>query len=106
MSWTEERAKALAHLESLEPTDRLSFYSGLFKLNSALFESVQGWNTWLRNPAFMETFSQDELAEIFDSFKEVVLRFIEEDIKWTEKKEHGPPKISRTERVEAERRYA
>jgi hypothetical protein len=105
LSWTEERAEVLAHIESLEPTDRLSLYSGLFKLNSALFESVQGWNTWLRNPAFMEAFSQEELAEIFDSFKQVVLRFIGEDIKWTGKKEQAPPKMSRTKRIEAERRY-
>jgi hypothetical protein len=103
---TEEHAKALAHLESLEPTDRLSLYLGLFELNSALFESVQGWNTWLRNPAFIETFSQEELAEIFDSFKQVVLRFIEEDVKWTGKKEQAPPKGTRAERVEAERCYA
>ena len=106
MSWTEERAKALAHLENLEPRDRLSFYSGLFKLNSALFVSVQGWNSWLMNPAFMETFSEEELAEIFDSFKQVVLRFIREDIRWTGKKEQAPPKTARAERAEVERRYA
>ena len=106
MSWTDERAKALAHLKKLEPTDRLSLYSSLIKLNSALFESVQGWNSWLRNPVFMEMFSQDELSEMSNSFKQVVLKFIEEDIKWTGKKEQSLPKIARAERDEAERRYA
>jgi len=106
LAWTDDRAKALAHLKKLEPTDRLSLYSSLIKLNSALFESVQGWNSWLRNPVFMETFSQDELAEMSNSFKQVVLKFIEEDIKWTGKKEQSLPKIARAERDEAERRYA
>jgi hypothetical protein len=106
LSWTDERAKALADLKKLEPTDRLSLYSSLIKLNSAVFESVQGWNSWLRNPVFMETFSQDELAEMSSSFKQVVLKFIEEDIKWTGKKEQSLPKTARAERDEAERRYA
>jgi len=53
----------------------------------------------------METFSQDELGEIFDSFREVVLKFIDEDIKWTGKKELSPPRIARAERGESERRY-
>ncbi len=106
MSWTDERAKVLADIKKLEPTDRLSIYSGLIKLNSALFESVRGWDSWLRNPAFMETFSQDEFNEIFTNFKEVATKFLQEDIKWTGKKEQGPPKTPRAERGEAERRYA
>jgi hypothetical protein len=106
LSWTDERAKALAHLKKLEPTDRVSLYSSLIKLNSALLESVQGWNSWLRNAVFMEMFSQDELAEMPNSFKQVVLKFIEEDTKWTGKKEQSLPKIAPAERDEAERRYA
>lgn len=106
MSWTDERAKVLADLKKLEPTDRLSVYSSLIKLNSALFESVRGWDSWLRNPSFMDTFSQEELNEIFASFKEVTAKFLEEDIKWTGKKEQGLPKIARTEKGEGEPRYA
>jgi hypothetical protein len=106
LSWTDERAKVLADLKKLEPTDRLSLYSGLIKLNSALFESVRGWDSWLRNPTFMETFSQEELNQIFMSFKEVTAKFLEEDIRWTGKKEQSQPKTARTERGEGERRYA
>lgn len=106
MSWTDERTKVLADLRKLEATDRLSLYSGLIKLNTALFESVRGWDSWLRNPAFMETFSHDELDEIFKNFREVALKFLEEDVKWTGKKEQGLPKVARNERGEAERRYA
>jgi hypothetical protein len=106
LSWADERAKILADLKKLEPTDRLSVYSGLIKFNSALFESVRGWDSWLRNPTFMESFSLDELNEIFNGFKDVTLRFLEEDIRWTGKKELSPPKVARTERGEAERRYA
>ena len=107
MSWTDERAKVLVDLKKLEPADRLSVYSSLVKYNSALFESVRGWDSWLRNPAFMETFTQEELNHIFNGFKEVTLKFLEEDIRWTGKKEQSPPKaLPRAERGEAERRYA
>jgi hypothetical protein len=105
LSWTDERTKVLADIRKLEPTDRLSLYSGLIKVNSALFESVRGWDSWLRNPTFMETFSQDELGEIFKNFKDVATKFLEEDIRWTGKKEQGR-KIPRAEREEADRRYA
>jgi len=106
LSWTDERTKVLADLKKLGPTDRLSLYSGLIKLNSALFESVRGWDSWLRNPTFMETFSHDELTEIFKNFQEVAVKFLEEDVRWTGKKEQGLPKVARNDRGEAERRYA
>lgn len=106
LSWTDERTKALDDLKKLEPTDRLSLYSGLIKLNTALFESVRGWDSWLRNPVFMESFSQEELNAIFTSFKEVTAKFLEEDIRWTGKKEQGLPKMTKIERGEGERRYA
>ena len=106
LSWTEERTKMLADLRKLEPTDRLSLYSSLIRLNSALFESVRGWDSWLRNPPFMATFSEEELNDIFGNFRDVAVRFLEEDIKWTGRKEQSPPKIARPERDESERRYA
>jgi len=106
LSWTDDRTKVLADLKKLESADRLSLYSSLIKLNSALFESVRGWDSWLRNPSFMETFTQEELNEIFLSFKDVTLKFLEEDIRWTGKKEQSPPKTMRTEKGEGERRYA
>ena len=59
----------------------------------------------MRNPAFIETFSQDDLNEIFRSFRDVAVKFLEEDIRWTGKKEQGR-KIPRAEREDAERRYA
>ena len=106
MSWTDERTKVLADLKKLEPTDRLSVYSSLIKFNSALYESVRGWDSWLRNPTFMETFSLEELKQMYDEFREVTLRFLEGDVRWTGMKEQGPPKTPRSERAEAERRYA
>jgi hypothetical protein len=106
LSWTDERAKILADLKKLEPNDRLSLYSSLTKLNSALFESVRGWDSWLRNPTFMDTFSQKELNEIFTSFKEVTISFLEEDIRWTGTKEQGLPKVMKPEKMDGERRYA
>jgi hypothetical protein len=54
----------------------------------------------------MQTFSQDELSEIFKNFKDVAIKLLEEDIRWTGKKERGRLKIPLREREEAERRYA
>jgi hypothetical protein len=109
LSWTEERTKALDDIKKLEPADRLGLYASLIRMNSALFESVRGWDSWLRNPSFIDTFSEEELKEIFKQFKDVCLRFLEEDVKWTGKKEKSIPmasKTSKTERPDSERRYA
>lgn len=108
LSWTEERAKALEDIKKLEPSDRLGLYASLIRMNSALFESVRGWDSWLRNPTFIDTFTEGELKEIYAQFREVCLKFLEEDVKWTGKKEKGAPvtKSSKAERSEAERRYA
>ena len=54
----------------------------------------------------METFTQEELNGIFTSFKEVTTKFLEEDIKWTGKKEQSPMKIAKDDKGEGERRYA
>jgi hypothetical protein len=109
LSWTEERNKALDEIKKLEPADRLGLYASLIRMNSALFESVRGWDSWLRNPSFIDTFTQDELKEIFKQFKDVCVRFLEEDVRWTGKKEKSLPigtKAPKGERAEAERRYA
>lgn len=109
MSWTEERSKALEEIKKLEPVDRLGLYASLIRMNSALFESVRGWDSWLRNPSFMETFTEEELKDIYKQFRDVCLRFLEEDVKWTGKKEKSLPmaaKSAKVERSETERRYA
>jgi len=108
LSWAEERSKAVEDIKKLEPSDRLGFYASLIKMNTALFESVRGWDSWLRNPAFIDTFAENELKEIYSQFKEVTLRFLEEDVRWTGKKEKSfptSPKVSKNEKSEVERRY-
>ena len=109
MSWAEERGKALEDIRKLDPADRLGLYASLIRMNSALFESVRGWDSWLRNPSFIETFTESELKEIYAQFKDICLKFLEEDVKWTGKKEKSAPAASKaikSERSEAERRYA
>jgi hypothetical protein len=109
LSWTEERTKAVEDIKKLEPADRLGLYASLIRMNSALFESVRGWDSWLRNPSFIDTFTEEELKDIFKQFKDVCLRFLEEDVKWTGKKEKSVPKGSKAPKVdrsETERRYA
>lgn len=48
------------------------------------------------------------MKEIYAQFKDVCVRFLEEDVKWTGKKEKTAPamKSPKAERSEAERRYA
>jgi hypothetical protein len=109
LSWTEERAKALEDIKKLDPADRLGLYASLIRMNSALFESIRGWDSWLRNPSFIDTFSEEELKQIYKEFRDVCVRFLEEDVKWTGKKEKSAPSVTKTprsERAEAERRYA
>jgi hypothetical protein len=109
LSWVEERAKALEDIKKLEPSDRLGLYASLIRMNSALFESVRGWDSWLRNPTFIDSFTEGELKEIYAQFKDVCVRFLEEDVKWTGKKEKNAPisKPTKAERSETEdRRYA
>jgi len=99
----------LDEIKKFDPADRLGLYASLIRMNSALFESVRGWDSWLRNPTFIDTFTQEELKEIFGQFKEVCVRFLEEDVRWTGKKEKSLPmaaKTSKPERTDAERRYA
>ncbi len=108
MSWAEERAKALDDIKKLAPTDRLGLYASLIRMNSVLFESVRGWDTWLRNPSFIDTFGEEELKEIYKQFKDICVKFLEEDVKWTGKKEKTAPmasKVGKSERNEVERRY-
>jgi len=109
LSWVEERAKALEDIKKLEPSDRLGLYASLIRMNSALFESVRGWDSWLRNPTFIDSITEGELKEIYAQFKDVCVRFLEEDVKWTGKKEKNAPisKPTKAERSETEdRRYA
>jgi hypothetical protein len=98
----------LEDIKKLEPGDRLGLYASLIRMNSALFESVRGWDSWLRNPSFIDTFTEVELKEIHAKFREICVNFLEEDVKWTGKKEKGAPvsKSAKTERSETERRYA
>jgi len=108
LSWAEERTKALDEIRKLEPKDRLGLYASLIRMNSALFESIRGWDTWLRNPTFIDTFTEEELKDIYKQFKDICVKFLEEDVKWTGKKEKSLPmatKVTKNERSEVERRY-
>lgn len=94
VTWAQERTKSLDDIKKMTPADRLGFYAGILKMNRVLYESVKGWSKWLMTPEFMETFNKEELEEIFENFKGFTEKFLELDIKWTEKKEKaekGPP---------------
>lgn len=74
-------------IKKLSPADRLGLYSAILEMNKALYQSIKGWSNWLMAPAFINTFNEEELQEIYSSFKDFTLKFLEVDIKWTDKKE-------------------
>ncbi|MFQ6011736.1 MAG: DUF2153 family protein [Nitrososphaerales archaeon] len=86
-TWLDERATALKKLQSLPSSDRLSLYSGTLVMNKMLYESIQGWGKWLTVPDFMNTFSKEELQEIFKDFHDFTTKFLELDVKWTQRKQ-------------------
>lgn len=86
-AWLDERATALKKLQNLPTSDRLSLYSGTLVMNKMLYESIQGWGKWLTVPDFMNTFTKEELKEIFQDFHDFTIKFLELDLKWTQRKQ-------------------
>jgi len=86
-AWLDERATALKKLQNLPTSDRLSLYSGTLVMNKMLYQSIQGWGKWLTVPDFMDTFTKEELKEIFQDFHDFTIKFLELDLKWTQKKQ-------------------
>jgi len=86
-AWLDERATALKKLQNLPTSDRLSLYSGTLVMNKMLYDSIQGWGKWLTVPDFMNTFTKEELKEIFQDFHDFTTKFLELDMKWTQRKQ-------------------
>jgi hypothetical protein len=86
-AWLDERANALKKLQNLPSSDRLNLYSGTLVMNKMLYESIQGWGKWLTVPDFMDTFTKEELKEIFQDFHDFTTKFLQLDLKWTQRKQ-------------------
>ncbi|MGC8600862.1 MAG: DUF2153 family protein [Thermoprotei archaeon] len=85
-TWEDRLIKKMDMVKKMSYGDRLSLYSDVRLINLAIMESVNGWNQWLSDPAIIDTFTEEELRELFDGFKKVALEFMEMDLKWTAKK--------------------
>ncbi|MDP7975339.1 MAG: DUF2153 family protein [TACK group archaeon] len=85
-SWEDRLIKKMDMVKKMNYGDRLSLYNDVRVINLAMMESVNGWNQWLSDPSIIDTFTEEELRELFDGFRRVALEFMEMDLKWTSKK--------------------
>jgi len=83
--WIRKVEEQIKYLEGLEPTDRLSFMSGIAYCTNAIVGSVSGWEAWLSSPTLMENFREDELRDIFNEFRRVTIGFLKYDIEWSKR---------------------
>ncbi|MEX2725445.1 MAG: DUF2153 family protein [Candidatus Freyarchaeota archaeon] len=85
--WVDETKRLLEMIKnSQKPRDRLEYVGSLAGLNLILARSVNGWDEWLRNPQIMNMLKEEELQQVYEKFKPIVISFLELDIWITEKK--------------------
>jgi hypothetical protein len=84
--WVDETKQILEIIKKQKPKDRLEYVGSLADLNLALARSVNGWDEWLRNPQIMTILTEEELRQVYERFKPIVISFLELDIWITEKK--------------------
>jgi hypothetical protein len=84
--WVDETKRILEIIKKQKPRDRLEYVGSLADLNLALARSVNGWDEWLRNPQIMTILTEEELRQVYERFKPIVISFLELDIWITEKK--------------------
>lgn len=81
--WINKVKETIKEIESLEGRDRLECVSGINKCNKAILASYMGWNSWLTNPIVMNDFTEEDLRQILNEFKEVAITVLKNDLKWT-----------------------
>jgi len=81
--WIKKVEKQIRSFKSLEPSDRLELVSAIKQLNEAVAASTVGWDSWIKNPEVMKAFKKEELSELFNSFRELTIQFLEMDVKYT-----------------------
>jgi len=82
-AWIKDLKKWMKLISNLKPKDRLEKVSGIIKCNRAVADSVAGWANWLIRPELMNEFTEEELAEILNEFREIAISFLKFDLKWT-----------------------
>lgn len=82
--WINKVKKEIQQLKELKPADRLSLVASITRCSGSISDSLYGWYSWLSNPLLMKYFTEEELKEIFEWFRELSIKFLEFDLKWTE----------------------
>lgn len=90
--WIKSTKKNLEKIQKLKSKDRLEALANIQLCNEAIYASVVGWNSFLERPKIMNQFTDRELKEIFNTFKEISVRFLETDIGAVKKVKRKNPK--------------
>jgi len=81
--WIRHVLKEINGIKNLVPKDRLESVSSILKCNNAVLASYEGWMVWLSDPGIMSQFTPEDLELVLTEFKELSVKFMENDIKWT-----------------------
>ena len=84
--WINGCKKARSDILEMEQGDRLINLSYLLYMTSVMKNSIEGWQSWFKNPHLMSNFTEEEISELFELMKELSLTLLDNDISLTEKK--------------------
>jgi len=86
MKWINTINKRLEEIAKESPEDRLARFSSMYKFIIYIGESLSGWLSWLIDPGILDCFSKEETEQLFEEFKQLTIRMLELDKKWTSRK--------------------
>lgn len=83
--WIVELERDIKEIKDLEPIDRLGSTASIMKCASSISRSVNGWLNWAKDPRIMKIFTEDQLNDMVNFFKEFSIQMLNFDIEWTRK---------------------
>jgi hypothetical protein len=81
--WIESVEEEKLKIQKMETKDRLASLAKITFMNGTLASSVTGWSQWLSNALILERLSEEELKELTVVFQDLVITFLDLDIKYT-----------------------
>jgi hypothetical protein len=81
--WIKTVGKEIIDIKNKKPKDRLDYAFSISRCNMAILSSNAGWNEWLSNNGIMNEFTEEELEQIHKEFKEISVKFLLFDLRWT-----------------------
>lgn len=78
--------EALEELKKEHDKDRLAILGKIYACAAAIDGSIKGWHGWLTNPRLMSKYTTEDLESLMKMFKDIAIKLLEEDKKWTERR--------------------